>query len=130
MSRTIVILLHIVCQVFGDVWLSRGMREIGAVTSLTFAALITAAIQFLTSPWIWLGIAFLISSLILYLVALSRFDLSYVLPITAITYVLSTALAIFILREHVSVLRLFGTCIITAGAFVVGWDEQHHSRSE
>ncbi|MBE9009902.1 hypothetical protein IQ250_06750 [Pseudanabaenaceae cyanobacterium LEGE 13415] len=128
MNRTIVILLHIVCQVFGDVWLSRGMREIGAVNVPNLGAFVAIAIQFLTSPWIWLGIAFLISSLILYLVALSRFDLSYVLPITAITYVLSTALAILILREHVSALRLFGTCIITAGAFVVGWDEQQQSR--
>ncbi|BAU14145.1 hypothetical protein LEP3755_46900 [Leptolyngbya sp. NIES-3755] len=128
MNRTIVILLHIVCQVFGDVWLSRGMRNIGAVNVIDLGSFIAIAIQFLTSPWIWLGIAFLITSLILYLVALSRFDLSYVLPITAFTYVLSTALAIFILREHVSAPRLFGTCIITAGAFVVGWDEQKQSR--
>lgn len=128
MNRTIVILLHIVCQVFGDVWLSRGMREIGAVNSVEIGAFVVIAVQFLTSPWIWLGIAFLISSLILYLVALSRFDLSYVLPITAFTYVLSTALAVLILREHVSPIRLLGTCIITAGAFVVGWDEQQHPR--
>lgn len=128
MSRTIVILLHIVCQVFGDVWLSRGMREIGAINSIQIGALIAIAIQFLTSFWIWLGIAFLITSLILYLVALSRFDLSYVLPITAFTYVLSTALAVLILREHVSAVRLLGTCIITAGAFVVGWDEQRQPK--
>lgn len=124
MSRTLVILLLIVCQVFGDIWLSRGMRQIGAVNSIEIGFLIAISIKFLTNPWIWLGIAFLISSLTLYLVALSRFDLSYVLPMTAFTYVLSTSLAVLILREHVSPIRLFGTCIITAGAFVVGWDEQ------
>ena len=128
MSRTIIILLIVVCQVFGDLWLSRGMRQIGAINSVEIGSLITIAIKFLTNPWIWLGIAFLITTLILYLVALSRFDLSYVLPLTAFTYVLSTAMAMLILHEHVSAIRLLGTCIITAGAFVVGWDERkHHS---
>jgi len=128
MSRTIIMLLIVVCQVFGDLWLSRGMRQIGAVNSVEIGLLITIAIKFLTNPWIWLGIAFLITTLILYLVALSRFDLSYVLPLTAFTYVLSTAMAVLILHEHVSAIRLLGTGIITAGAFVVGWDEQkHHS---
>lgn len=127
MSKPIAMLLLIVCQVFGDVWLSRGMRQIGAVSSLEFGLLMSTAIKLFSNPWIWLGIAFLISSLLLYLAVLSRFDLSYVLPMTAFTYVLSTAMAVVILHEQVSALRLFGTCIITAGAFVVGWDERKHS---
>lgn len=127
MSRAVVMILLVICQVFGDLWISRGMREIGAV-SFEAGVLLTIATKFLTSPWIWLGISFLICSLLLYLAAMSRFDLSYVIPMTAFTYVLSTAMAILILREQVSMIRLLGTCIITAGAFVVGWDEQkHHS---
>lgn len=127
MNRAVVIVFLVICQVFGDLWISRGMREIGPV-SLEAGVLLTIAIKFLTSPWIWLGIAFLICSLLSYLVAMSRFDLSYVMPMSAFTYVLSTAMAILILREQVSAIRLLGTCIITAGAFVVGWDEQkHHS---
>ncbi len=116
-------MMLVVCQVFGDVWLSRGMRQIGEINSVNFAALMAIALKVLLNPWIWLGIVFLISSLILYLAALSRFDLSYVMPISAFTYVLSTLMAVLILREHVSVIRLVGTCIITIGAFVVGWDE-------
>ena len=127
MSKTITMLMLVVCQVFGDVWLSRGMRQVGEVNSLELMALLTIGFKILVNPWIWLGIAFLISSLILYLAALSRFDLSYVMPIAAFTYVFSALMAVVILREQVSVIRLIGTCIITTGAFVVGWDERRQS---
>ncbi|MBD1824454.1 hypothetical protein H6F51_18455 [Cyanobacteria bacterium FACHB-DQ100] len=126
MNRTVIMLLLVICQVFGDLWISRGMREIGPINSVEIGALLMVAVKFLTSPWIWLGIAFLICSLLLYLAAMSRFDLSYVIPMTAFTYVLSTAMAILILREQVSAIRLLGTCVITAGAFVVGWDDRKH----
>ncbi len=59
-----------------------------------------------------------ISSL-LYLVALSRLDLSYAYPMIALTYVMVTALAWWLLGEIVPVGRMIGLAIICIGVFVV-----------
>ena len=51
---------------------------------------------------------------------LSWADLTFVLPVTAIGYVLSTAAGMVLFREHVSAERWAGALLVTAGAALVG----------
>jgi len=81
-KKFIVLSLLVLFQVFGNVELSHGMRQIGEVNTLNPVLLLNLGSRVLTNPWIILGVAFLIASLLLYLAAISRLDLSYVLPIT------------------------------------------------
>src|SRR3954469_24796517 len=67
----------------GDVLLSRGMKQVGAVTLGNLDVLIRA----IFNPWIGLGIIFLIAFFVSYLSALSFADLTYVLPATSVSYV-------------------------------------------
>ena len=62
----------------------------------------------------------LISSLSLYLTAISKLDLSYVLPIHASSYVLNGIFAWAILGEDVTGMRWVSTFIISCGALCVG----------
>ncbi len=123
MSKYLVLSLLVVFQVLGDVWLSRGMRQVGAVSVSNSAALLTIGVQVLTNPWIVLGIAFLLGALLLYLVAISRLDLSYVLPMTAFKYVLSACFAGLILGESISQLRWVGTALVSSGVLLVALGE-------
>ena len=59
----------------------------------------------------------------LYMLALKWADLSFVLPLTAISYLLGAALARFYLHENVTPARWLGALIITAGVVVVGLGE-------
>ena len=95
----------------GDVSLSRGMKVVGAVTLAGLPSLFTA----LLNPWVVLGILLLIGFFISYLTALSWADLTYVLPGTAVSYILTVSLAKFFLHEHVSVWRWLGVALITIG---------------
>jgi drug/metabolite transporter (DMT)-like permease len=53
--------------------------------------------------------------------ALSWADLTYVMPATALGYVLLALVARFVLHEHISPLRWLGIVLITAGVgFVAG----------
>ncbi len=122
-SKYIVLSLLVVFQVLGDVWLSRGMRQVGAISVSTPAALLTIGIHLLTNPWILLGIAFLLGSLLLYLAAISQLDLSYVLPMTAFKYVLSAGFAVLILGESVFPLRWVGTALVSGGVLLVALGE-------
>ena len=47
-------------------------------------------------------------------------DLSFVLPVTAVGYVLNAILGAVFLHEHVSVMRWAGTALIMTGAVVTG----------
>ncbi len=85
--------------------------------------------QILANPWIMLGVLFLFSSLLLYLAAVSRLDLSYVLPMTAAKYVLSALCAWLLLGEGVSSLRWLGTILVSSGVLWVSLGELARSRS-
>ena len=119
MRKYVVLCLLVVSQVLGDVWLSRGMRQVGDVSVTNPAAGWAIGVQVLTNPWIVLGICFLLGSLLLYLAAISRLDLSYVLPMTAFKYVLSAFFAGVILGESVSQTRWLGTALISGGVLLV-----------
>ena len=102
---------------FGNVFLSRGMKQVGEISFHNFHDLFSA----LLNPWVAGGIALLLLFFVSYLTALSWADLTYVLPATAVGYVIIALLARFYLHEHVSPVRWFGILLITAGVgFVAG----------
>ena len=95
----------------GDVSLGRGMKAFGAVTLANVSGLFLA----LLNPWVVLGILMLILFFASYLSALSWADLTYVLPATAISYVLMVLMAKFFLHETVTIWRWMGVALITVG---------------
>lgn len=111
-SRKYLILLCVaVFAAAGDVCLGRGMRDFGAVSMSNIGSLLTV----LLNPWILGGIGLLILFFASYLTALSWADLTYVLPATAISYVLMALFARILLHEHVTANRWMGILLITAG---------------
>ncbi len=120
MKNFILLSILIVTQVLGDIALSRGMKDFGTVELLDFISFLPLALYLLTNIWIWIGLVFLVVSLILYLTAISRLDLSYVLPIHAFSYVVNAILAGLLLSENISIMRWLSTFIITLGVLCVG----------
>jgi len=109
------VLLAVMCfGSIGDALLKRGMDAFGPV-DLQRPWHVVAA---LANPWILLGIFCLVAFFSSYLTALSWADLSYVLPATALGYVLVTLFGKYFLHENVSPLRWLGVLLITCG---VGW---------
>ncbi len=101
----------------GDVLLSRGMRDIGEIHLANW----TQAITSLFNPWVAIGVLFLIVFFGSYLAALSWADLTYVLPATAIGYVVLALISMVFLHEHISLARWAGIALITVGVgFVAG----------
>jgi bacterial/archaeal transporter family protein len=115
----LVLILMVLTQVFGDLWLSYGMKSFGAVGSLTPASIFNLIAYLLTSPSIVLGVVTLILSLGFYLVAISRFDLSYVLPIHSSGYVFNAFFAWILLGEHISLLRWVATILVAVGVYLI-----------
>src|SRR5215471_4465527 len=98
----------------GDALLKRGMIDFGSVDLHHPLHVVTA----LGNLWILLGIVCLVAFFASYLTALSWADLSYVLPATALGYVVVTLIGRYFLHENVSPLRWLGVLLISCG---VGW---------
>ena len=95
----------------GDVALSRGMKSLGAL-SLGYWTQVFHAIF---TPWVGAGIFLLLAFFVSYLSALSFADLTYVLPSTAVGYILMALLAKFFLHESISPWRWAGIALIAMG---------------
>ena len=107
----------------GDALLKRGMNDFGPVDLHNVLHVVTA----LGNPWILIGILSLIVFFASYLIALSWADLSYVLPATALGYVVVTLLGKYFLHENVSALRWLGVMLVSCG---VGWVTRGPSLTE
>ena len=103
----------------GDLLLAQGMKKIGAVTYCSPAALFRVGCQIFTNPSIIIGIIFLSGFFFLWLAILSWCDLSFVLPLTALSYVLTAIFSIVFLGETVTPLRWAGTILICIGVALV-----------
>jgi drug/metabolite transporter (DMT)-like permease len=107
----------------GDSCLARGMAAMPSISLAHPGALLAAVF----TPWVGLGIAFLIAFFVSYLSALSWADLTFVLPATALGYVLIAFLSVFWLHETISLERWAGIVLISLG---VGFVAQGPSRTE
>ncbi|MBI4635924.1 MAG: EamA family transporter [Candidatus Rokubacteria bacterium] len=103
----------------GHVMLSKGMKTVGDLTEAPAARLGGMIGRAVSSPWLLLGVALQASFFFLYLTLLSRADVSQVLPMTAIDYIVVAALANLLLAEAVTPARWAGIAFIVVGVFLV-----------
>ena len=73
----------------------------------------------LFNPWVALGVSLLIVWLISQMTLLSWADLSYVLPVTSVGYVLAALAGRLFLHEEISLARWAGIALIMGGVIIV-----------
>jgi drug/metabolite transporter (DMT)-like permease len=134
-ARKYLVLLGIVVfGSLGDMLLSRGMKAFSSVHGDITVAHWTLVFYAIANPWVIAGMALLLCFFVAYLSALSWADLTYVLPATAIGYVVLALGARFWLHEQIPLTRWIGILMIVAGVgFVAGGPhstEQAASTSE
>jgi len=115
--------LVVVSSLFGNLSLSWGMRQFGGLLSRSPLAYVRAVFN----PFVALGISLLILWLFFQLALLSWADLSYVLPVTSIGYVLSALAGKLFLGEAISRYRWAGILLIVAGVMLVARTAPHRS---
>jgi uncharacterized membrane protein len=106
----------ILTNVLGNFSMSWGMKH--QPTQLADSPL--AYIQTIFSPWVLLGTTLLILWLLSRMTLLGWADLSYVLPVTSIGYVLTAILGKYFFAEQITWQRWLGTLAIMIGMILVG----------
>ena len=124
----IVLIIALVLEAVGVVFLSRGLKQIGEPEKITFTEVSRVIRRGIGNPSILLGVALetIFFGALLYL--LSQRDVSLIWPLTALGFVLTALAAKFILREEVSWLRWSGVILIVIGATLVSYSEKTKTR--
>jgi len=112
----------VLSNVFGNFFMKRGM-PVELASPMEY-------ITVLFRPWVSLGVLLLILWMLSRMALLSWADLSYVLPVTSIGYVLVALAGRILLHEEISVKRWAGILLIMAGVALVSGSGPQTAKSK
>ncbi len=110
---TVIVVLS---NALGNLFLTLGLKRWGGELALSPFSYVRAIFH----PLVGLGVLLLVLWLLSRMTLLSWADLSYVLPVTAVGYVLSALFGHWFLDEQITTQRWAGTLLIVAGIALVG----------
>jgi drug/metabolite transporter (DMT)-like permease len=114
-----VLAVALLMEATGLVCLRKGMMQVGEIATFNLKALFAIFLHMITNKMVILGVFFDAIYFGLFLTLLSWGELSFILPLTALGYLVSGSFAKYFLMEHVSPLRWAGTLLIVAGVFLI-----------
>lgn len=120
MKVAIALSFAIVFGAVGDILLSTGMKSGGEVRIRRLHDVPPVLVLVFTNGYVLLGVLSMAIYFGSYITALAWVDVSVANPLTALSYVIASAYAVFYMREHVRPLRWLGIGLITIGAVFVG----------
>lgn len=125
MNKLILVLLAgLVMEAVGVVLLSRGLKTIGEMQTVSAGEILRLVGQGATNKNILAGVAFEAAFFGCLLFLMSHGDVSFVWPLTSLGFVLTTLAARFLLAEKVVPLRWFGVLLIVLGAGIITYTEK------
>ena len=120
MTATILFLFLLICgSTSGEIFIARGSKEVGEPASLRPLDLLRFLGNVMRTRWLMLGIVLMAISFYSLLLLLSWQPVSFVIPASALSYVVGTLGAKYILREDVSGSRWAGVLLVCAGVALV-----------
>jgi len=118
-KTAILIAIIVLADSVGDVLLTKGMRQVGEVSTFAPRALLAIARRAIRNHHFLASIVFMVAHFVGFLAVLSWADLSVVFPATTLVYVIGTLAAKFILQETISTHRWAGTMLVCLGVGLV-----------
>jgi drug/metabolite transporter (DMT)-like permease len=117
--KWIFIAVIVVATTVGEVMQAAGMRRHGEIKDFRPGAIGGAVAALSRSRFVIGSVVAMAVSFFAYLGLLTIADLSFAVPATAITYVLETILAKYLLKEQVNLLRWAGAGLVICGVALV-----------
>ena len=108
----------------GDVCITKGMKQIGEISTLNFRVLLRTFGRAITNKNVLIGLFFMAVSYFSFLGALRLADLSLVLPATSISFVVTTIAARLFLKETISATRWAGILLVCVGVALISIPSQ------
>ena len=119
MITALVIAIMVVADAATDLFLTKGMRQIGKVSLACPRTLLTSAGKVLSNGYLLISMVCAAIRFAGFLIVLSWADLSFVFPATAMVYVLGTVAGKIFLGETISSHRWAGIMLVCTGVGLV-----------
>lgn len=103
----------------GELCVSRAMKTLGEVHDFRPASLAQFAWRAVRAGWMWLGIALMTLAFFSLLAMLSMENVSFVVPVTALSYGAGAIGAAVFLREKITKQRWLGVLVVCLGVTLV-----------
>lgn len=124
MARLLCVLaVGLMLEAVGVVFLSRGLREIGEPAKVTLAEAGRFLVRAVTNRHLVAGVGFEAGFFVCLLYLMAKAEVSFIWPLTALSFVATTLAAKLFLHEQVSWLRWLGVALILVGAAVITYTE-------
>jgi drug/metabolite transporter (DMT)-like permease len=111
--------LIVVAGTGGELCVSRAMKVVGEASGLHPFEIARVVLKALRVPWMWLGVGMMAVAFFALLGALSLYNVSFVVPVTALSYVAGAFGGVTFLRERVSPQRWLGVLLVAIGVTLV-----------
>lgn len=119
----LILIAGLVFEAAGVVCLKKGITQVGEVTRVSVPEIARVVKAGATNPSVLLGVfceAVFFASL---LILISKSDISFLWPLTGLSFVFATLAAMWFLHEHVSLIRWAGVVCIMIGAGLISYSE-------
>jgi len=119
----IILLIGLVFESAGVVLLKKGMTAIGEVKKVSVGEVVRLIKTGATNPQILLGVLFEALFFVSLLILMNESDISFLWPMTGLSFVFATLAATWFLHEHPSPVRWAGVILIMIGAALISYSE-------
>jgi uncharacterized membrane protein len=119
----VILIVGLVFESTGVILLKKGMTHIGDMNGYTAAEIFRVVKAGATNPQILLGVFFEALFFLCLLILMSKSNISFLWPLTALSFVFATFAAIWFLGEQVSAMRWIGVILIMIGAAFISYSQ-------
>jgi multidrug transporter EmrE-like cation transporter len=112
------ILLGVLLNAAAQLFLKEGMRRIGYF-DFTWTNTIPIALQAAGNVFILGGLLCYVISVAVWLLVLSRVEVSYAYPLLSVGYIVNAVAGYYLFQENLSLTRITGILIIIVGVYFV-----------
>src|SRR5256712_13078067 len=122
----LILLIGLIFEAAGVVLLKKGITQIGEVDKINPSEVVRIIKAGVTNPTVLLGVFFEALFFACLLILMSKSDITFLWPLTALSFVMTTLAALLFLGERVSPVRWAGVVFIMIGAALISYSE--HSK--
>jgi len=116
--------LIVVSGTAGELCVSRAMKSVGEVHDFRPRSILRFVLQSLRLRWMWLGIALMSLGFFSLLAILSFQEVSFVVPVSALSYAAGAFGAKAFLGERINRNRWVGIAVVCIGVTIVWWSRK------
>jgi multidrug transporter EmrE-like cation transporter len=117
MHPLLIVMICILLGAFGQISLKYGMKTIG---SIAFSDMFFSKFfKILFQPFVFIGILLYAISMLLWLIAISKLELSFAYPLLSIGYIVVAFLSFIFFKENITLIRWTGIVLIVIGCFLL-----------